>query len=284
MFKNTAGQKWRVFAFHKVTNNPVEGHAASITATIEKDYGAPAALADTNPDEAPGGGGYYYFDLTQSETDGDFLALTGASSDSLVQIVPDPPSVFTNPTAVRNGNNPLAVSITRDSDLAGVGNVKVQVEGTELVGFTDSQGNVDFLLTDGNYNLLIYPSALYETPAATPVVIPAESSKAVELVTAVVPAPDLPDQCLCMLSIVDHTGEPLLESVEVTSTAKTDAEFPDGSLIQNKVVSVTTTTGSTTFPLIRGVTYTLVVRYERHRITFDYTVPDDATASITQAI
>lgn len=284
MFQNTANQKWRVFAFDKLTNEPVEGHAAFITATLEKDYGAPVALTDVNPVEAASGGGYYYFDVTQAESDAFYLALSPESSDGGVQVLGSPPDQYTHPTTVRNGINPLTVSVIRQGDLAGVANAKVQVEGTELVGFTDSGGEVEFRLTDGDYNLLVFPSILYATPAAVPVSIPAESTKEVELVPVIATTPDLPNQCLCTLQIIGHSGEPITDPVTVTTQRKTDPEFHSGSLLQNELVSVETTTGGVTFPLIQGATYSLTVKYGAYKMEFDFEVPEESTAIITQMV
>ena len=66
MFKNVAGQSYRVFAFDRQTNEPVTGVALTITAKISKDFSAPVATATTNPTEVEDG--YYLFPLTQAET------------------------------------------------------------------------------------------------------------------------------------------------------------------------------------------------------------------------
>lgn len=85
MLKNTTGQKWRVFAFNTTTNQKVTGDAANITAKLSIDYGALAAVADTNPTEAEDG--YYYFDLTQAETNGNIVELFPESVTSGVQVL-----------------------------------------------------------------------------------------------------------------------------------------------------------------------------------------------------
>ena len=66
MFKNIASQKWVVFAFDRTDNTPKAGDAAQITAKISIDTGAAGATNDINPTEIEDG--YYYFDLTQAET------------------------------------------------------------------------------------------------------------------------------------------------------------------------------------------------------------------------
>jgi hypothetical protein len=85
MLKYVAGQKWRVFAFNRTTNSPVTGDAANITAKLSIDYGSRTAVSDTNPTEAEDG--YYYFDLTAAETNGNILEIFPESATSGVQVI-----------------------------------------------------------------------------------------------------------------------------------------------------------------------------------------------------
>lgn len=85
MIKNTASQKWRVFAFDRTDNTPVTGDAANITAKISKDHAAAAAITDTNPTEVEDG--FYDFDLSQAETNGNVLHILPESSTSNVQVI-----------------------------------------------------------------------------------------------------------------------------------------------------------------------------------------------------
>ena len=85
MRKNLAGQKWRVFAFNRSTGVPVTGDALNITSKISIDFGSRTAITDTNPTEAEDG--YYYFDLTQAETNGDTLEVFPESVTSGVQVI-----------------------------------------------------------------------------------------------------------------------------------------------------------------------------------------------------
>ena len=95
MFKNTANQKWRVFAFDTRTNLPVEGIENSITATLVKNYGLPQSTIDEHPIEDVNGGGYYWFDLSQNETNANQIALLPVSDLNASTIVLiDPPSYY----------------------------------------------------------------------------------------------------------------------------------------------------------------------------------------------
>jgi hypothetical protein len=93
MLRNVAGQKWRVFAFNRATNTPFPGDAANITAKISIDYGGRIALIDTNPTEAEDG--FYYFDLSQQESNGHNLDIFPESSTSGIQIIGIPASFVT---------------------------------------------------------------------------------------------------------------------------------------------------------------------------------------------
>ena len=100
MKKNTAGQKWVVFAFNRNTNVPLTGDANNITAGIRIDCGAANSVDDTNPTELSHG--YYYFDISQAETNGNMLLLDPVSSTANIQVIGVPgavPTVQTNSTS-----------------------------------------------------------------------------------------------------------------------------------------------------------------------------------------
>ena len=83
--KNVAGQKWIVFAFDRTDNVPKAGDAANITANLRIDGGGADATDDTNPTELEDG--YYVFDLTQAETNGDNIVILPASSTGDIQVI-----------------------------------------------------------------------------------------------------------------------------------------------------------------------------------------------------
>lgn len=97
MYKNTASQKWTVFAFggdgHASTGDPVTGDAGNITANLYLDGGSANAVDDTNPTEI--GGGFYVFDLTQAETNADHIIMYPSSGTSDVVVIGVPGSVYT---------------------------------------------------------------------------------------------------------------------------------------------------------------------------------------------
>lgn len=103
MQKNTAG-KWVVFAFgnpsHASAGLPITGDAANITANIRIDGGAANAVDDTNPTELEDG--FYVFDVTAAETNGDQLTICPASSTANVLVIGSPASVFTTPADFPN--------------------------------------------------------------------------------------------------------------------------------------------------------------------------------------
>lgn len=96
IYKNTASQKLAVFAYDKTTGAAKTGDAANITAYLSKDWGAAAAVADTNPTEmdATNMAGWYAFDLTQAESNAEVLVL--APKSSTANVVIDQVQVFTD--------------------------------------------------------------------------------------------------------------------------------------------------------------------------------------------
>ena len=98
MQKNVDAQKWVVFAFDITDNSAKTGDAAQITANIRIDGGEANAVDDTNPVELEDG--YYIFDISQAETNGDLLLICPASSTSNIIVIGVPGAVYTTPAAL----------------------------------------------------------------------------------------------------------------------------------------------------------------------------------------
>lgn len=101
MQKNVASQKLIVFAFDSTTNLPKTGDAANITAYVSIDYGSVTVLGDTSATEmdATNAKGYYLFDLTQAETNGNTLLFSAKSSTSNIVVIGAPAVVQTVPSS-----------------------------------------------------------------------------------------------------------------------------------------------------------------------------------------
>ena len=96
MRKNTSGQDVLLFTFNRLTNEPVTGDAANITAKIAKDGGALAATTTANPTELESG--YYRLPLSQAETDADAIDVVAVSASADVQVIPLPAArIYTTP-------------------------------------------------------------------------------------------------------------------------------------------------------------------------------------------
>jgi len=93
IFKNIASQKWIVFAYNVTTGLPETGDAANITAEISIDGAAGSATNDVNPTELEDG--YYVFDLTQAETNGDLLTILPESTTSNIVVIGAPATAYT---------------------------------------------------------------------------------------------------------------------------------------------------------------------------------------------
>ena len=93
--KNVASQKWVVFAFDETDNTAKTGDAGNITANVRIDGGAANAVDDTNPTELEDG--YYIFDLSQAETNGDYILICPASTTADIQVIGCPMATWTTP-------------------------------------------------------------------------------------------------------------------------------------------------------------------------------------------
>jgi hypothetical protein len=104
LYKNTASQKIAVYAYTASTGAAKTGDAAQITGYISKDWGAAAAITDTNPTEldATNMQGWYVFDLTQTETNAEVLIIAAVSSTSGVLV--DQYQVFTEASLPQTGD------------------------------------------------------------------------------------------------------------------------------------------------------------------------------------
>jgi hypothetical protein len=156
MFKNVAGQFYRVFAFNLADNQPVTGASASITAKLSKDFAAPVAANDVNPTEVEDG--YYLFALTQAETNCDDLAIYPEHSTSTIQVIgcpashrprPDDTRGFLVNLTIRLANNevvPYCEVIITTSDTS---------DTTDLYrkGNCDELGKIDLYLPAGTFYL-----------------------------------------------------------------------------------------------------------------------------------
>ena len=97
MKKNVSGQKLTVFAWDSATGLPKTGDAANITAYVDKDDAGMNALTDTSASEIDSthAKGFYRFDVTQAESNGDKLCFGVQSSTSGIVVMACPPVVFT---------------------------------------------------------------------------------------------------------------------------------------------------------------------------------------------
>jgi hypothetical protein len=136
LIKNTASQKWKVFAFSVTTGLPVTGDASNITANIDKDYAGVAAVTDTNPTESEDG--YYVFDLTQAETNADILDIYPESATSNVVVLGAPANLHTRLEGVGGRLAVDAVGISgstsaADNVEANIGNLDASVATLDTV-------------------------------------------------------------------------------------------------------------------------------------------------------
>lgn len=149
MQKNVASQKWIVFAFDITDNTAKTGDAGNITANLRIDGGAADAIDDTNPTELEDG--YYVFDLSQAETNGDMILICPASSTGSIQVIGVPGAVWTTSlTHTGAGYLDAAISGRSSHDAAGV-KTAIEADGSKidhLWEMTEDDGGVRRLTTN----------------------------------------------------------------------------------------------------------------------------------------
>lgn len=117
MEKNIAG-KWVVFAFDVTTNLPKTGDAANITANLRIDGGIANAIDDTNPTELEDG--YYIFDITATESNGDNIVICPASVTANIQVIGVPGALWTEQVTAKLPTNYImgsAVQTAKDDEI-----------------------------------------------------------------------------------------------------------------------------------------------------------------------
>jgi hypothetical protein len=104
IYKNVAGQKIGVFAYTPADGQPKTGDAANITCYESIGFAAANQLDDVNPTEldATNMPGWYVFDLTQAESNGEVLIFAPGSATA--GVVLDQVQVVTEASAPQTGD------------------------------------------------------------------------------------------------------------------------------------------------------------------------------------
>ena len=153
MQKNTTGQKMIVYAWDTTDLSPKTGDAANITANLRIDGGAANPIDDTNPTELEDG--YYIFDITQVESNGDLLLIAPASSTGNIQVRGVPEAIYTSSFTPGDFEVTLTIRTTGGTPVSGISvwlnstNTRSgSVAGTKV---TDTNGQVVFNLEYTTY-------------------------------------------------------------------------------------------------------------------------------------
>ena len=152
--KNVASQKWVVFCFDDTDNSAKTSDAAQITANLWID-GVQNAVDDTNPTELEDG--YYVFDITDVESNGENILICPDNSTADIQCIGCPMALWTRPPAHSDFPAPLTAAETESEvdDALGGGT------GTALTAIpwnsswdTEVQSECDDALTNLNLDHL----------------------------------------------------------------------------------------------------------------------------------
>ena len=130
------------------TTPPKTGDAAQITANLRIDGGGANAVDDTNPTELEDG--FYFFNITQAESNGDYILISPVSSTSDIQVIGCPAAVFTtapnfNTLGIESDGDLTKVNAL-DGHTAQTGDSYAIVSGDH--GLVSIQDDVDAILED----------------------------------------------------------------------------------------------------------------------------------------
>jgi len=160
MQKNVASQKWIVYAWDTTDLSPKTGDASNITANLRIDGAGANAVDDINPSELEDG--YYVFDISQAESNGDMLLICPASVTANIQVRGVPESVFTEDYQPGDYEVTLTIRTTGGSAVSGISvwvnssnSRSGSVAGTKV---TDTNGVVKFNLEYTTYYIFCHLS------------------------------------------------------------------------------------------------------------------------------
>jgi len=116
IYRNQSSQRLAVHAYTPADGASKTGDAANITCYLSIDWGAAAQLADANPTEldAVNMKGWYVFDLSQAETNGEVLVFAPVSATS--GVVLDQVQVFTQDAAISSRASQMSLD-TMDTNV-----------------------------------------------------------------------------------------------------------------------------------------------------------------------
>ena len=150
IYKNTASQKLAVYAYTLSTGAPKTGDAAQITCYESIDWAAADQLDDASPTEldATNMKGWYLFDLTQAETNGEVLVFAPVSSTAGVAL--DQVQVVTQASVNQTGDAyarlgaPVGASVSADIAAIEAQTDDIGVAGAGLTALGDTRlANLD---------------------------------------------------------------------------------------------------------------------------------------------
>jgi hypothetical protein len=148
--KNTA-TKWIVFAFDRTNNVPKTGDAANITADVRIDGGTANAVDDLNPTELAHG--YYVFDITAAECNGDLIVIDPVSTTADIQVIGVPGAVWTEKNEAKiDVIDGIVDDILVDTAVIGALGAGLTALATQASVDT-IDGNVDAILVDTSTTL-----------------------------------------------------------------------------------------------------------------------------------
>ena len=173
MYRRVA-QKWVVFAIDETTGIEESGLTlTTLTANLRIDGGAANAVDDTNPVELEDG--YYIFDITAAESDGDMITIAPACSVADIQVVGSPATQHTFAHVISGSitdSTPTVTNFETGTSLTGQGysnndqlnNRAIVFDGNTTAALKGKTASIaDYISTNGE--IVVDAGALVAAPA-----------------------------------------------------------------------------------------------------------------------
>lgn len=165
--RNVASQKVYVTAIDSATGRPKTGDAANITAYVAKDGGTVTVLGDTSATEydSTNAKGVYWFDITQTETNAICDVVTGKSSTSGIDIIPQ--VLYTTPAGFSAGTANVNTQTINSVSTSSVTTINANLGTTQPINFTGTGASAyaksDVISVAGDATTATNLNFLYDT-------------------------------------------------------------------------------------------------------------------------
>lgn len=272
------------------TNTPVADDAANLTVRVITD--GVAAAATNSP--AAVENGEHSLVVTDDEMDGAFVTVEGSSTTANVIVVPL--HITTETLTVGMGDYIVALTLNDDAavPVPSIG-CKVYGDGGALavMGITDANGLVSFLLDDGDYDVYYGPASGYSFSNPYSLTVAGATTEIFTCTALTIPAAVAGALCTCWIDIYHAVGalagtlvgadEGSVEVASISPHWSTDEAVPVLARGDDEPIFMTNAVGRASFDAVRSAELRLKISRPGSTDRLTITVPDQASYYIPLA-